>query len=366
MGYTRMPNDYTTPDSPVGAISEQEAIMGKGFKVHISGIRRTGVRQFTVESLNAQSFFTRKNFIYIVAAATLVLCIIGGIFMKVYPPYRIGTVLDYPSATCTILSYTEVSGGRSQSYTAEVQYYDSNNQSHIETMSGIGYSTWNSRGWTVGSNFTCLYRGSYVIDKQTIQDEYDTAESLWFLGFIIPLPLMLMQGGMILFVLHLQAKQGTTLYFPRSFTADEGDSNLVINEWGPVPTKLHQNYYLLLHTYYSKESSFLRNVSFRKPIKDKSAFAKAILTFASVFMIVCFLGFLGLGGWLLSDLDFILYLLAVLMFECGLFFLPLGIWMFSILRHPRLTVDADDLVIEAIILEHKIKGTIRVKPSTTV
>eukprot|EP00026_Physarum_polycephalum_P009119 Phypoly_transcript_09231.p1 GENE.Phypoly_transcript_09231~~Phypoly_transcript_09231.p1 ORF type:complete len:180 (+),score=6.59 Phypoly_transcript_09231:844-1383(+) len=167
----------------------------------------------------------------------------------------------------------------------------------------------------------------------------------------------MLTGLFIMFIMWFVARQGQTNFYPRS-ASHLDDPNLTIKDWASIPTELRQYFYILLHSYYSKESTSIRNISFRKSRVNKSALTKGILLAAGIFCTICSLGVVGCSLWMFFDFQFSTYLVSIFVFWNGMVILGLSVWILKTALLPRATIDTNELNIQYGITKTGISGAI--------
>jgi len=298
-------------------------IFYEGLKVHLDT-----KGQFTVHHANNSIY---KNYFYAIFGFTCLLCLFGGVFLRVYGVHHIGKVMDYPTTNCTVLSW-QGNAEKQTRFKVLVTYWDATNVQHNSTLN-MPYATFDSKNWTVGSSFKCLYKGNVALDYSIISSEYTDVRTYYWVGFFIPLALATIFAP-LLFVFMVLIP-GKTVCYPATIFQN---NQIIVDNWGPVPNDLRQFFVALLLSYYGNESATTIRLRFttRPPLPEPTL--KIMKAVVSVFLGICLvigMGMLGFSGWLFFGYVFVLYCLGVFMFTTSIITLGLGIAIYRKQTAPR-------------------------------
>jgi len=348
-GYNAIPSGVVP-----GTITEHEALRENGLKVLLSPVyARGGFRNFSVES--ARSEFSTQKATYLMLLAACLFGIAGGLFMKFYALEKTGSYLNYPAANCTVLNIAL--------NVVTVEYKDSQNTSIVGIIDSntIDITT---KDWIVGSVFVCLYKGSFVLDKKDIEDNYSSVKSIWFLGFIIPIPTVLFSGGILLLAFWMRSRWRIPYFYSRN-NNNNSDQSLTIADWGPVRSDLREHFHALFRAHYALDAPASRQMSFSRPVRDNSAVFKGAMIFLAIICIglfggsVFWAGFLSYGFTSGSS-----YLIGILVLFSTTPMLFMGLYCLKMAASPRLCVDTNiEMIVQCSVMKSNnnisISGTIR-------
>jgi len=347
-------------EPPSGTITEEEALRDKGLKVHIGLVGKGGLRRFSVEKLSSQSFYTTKNLFLILLVATIVLGGISGLFLKFYGPWRVNSYLNYPSTNCTILNYTMNTGSKGGVYySVLIEYIDSQNKTHYHSLS-LDASEFISRKMTLGSEFDCVYKGSFVLDKQSLEDNLSYVKSYWYLGMAVNGGSIFVLGGLMMFFTWLSKRQGINHFYGGSITYRD-DENLVINDWASIPSTLYEHFYVLLCSYYSGVAPLSREINFQRPPQSNASRAAVVKNFVRFTFFTMCLGSVGFAGYMLYGYNSSMYLFAEFMVLYGIVFAAMGVFLMGRLPISTFSIHTSDLFINYNVKDNQISGTLRAK-----